>query len=63
MYEMEAEGVIPVRKSPGSGAEGDEGAAAAGNKTAVSCEDGERLEPKAGAEVASEVSPTSVEDM
>jgi hypothetical protein len=63
VYEMEADGPIAVGKSPGSGAEGDETAAAAGNRTAVSCEDEESLEPKAGAQVASEVSPTSVEDM
>ena len=63
MYEMEADGLVSAGKSPGSGADGAEGAAAAGDRTAVSCEDEERLELKAEAQVASEVSPTSVEDM
>ena len=57
MDAMEADGPTAVGKRTESGVEGD---GRAGNRTAMSCEDEECLQPKAGAEVESEVSPTIV---
>jgi hypothetical protein len=54
---MEADGPTAVGKRTENGVEGD---GRAGNRTAMSCEDEECLQPKAGAEVESEVSPTIV---